>query len=58
VTRMGDRRGAHKDLVANPDGKKPLGRPRRRWDDNIKTSLRSGLGTDGLIDLPQDRDRW
>ena len=35
-------------LVAKPDGKKPLGRPRRRWEDNIKASVRSGMGMDGL----------
>jgi hypothetical protein len=45
---MGDSRGAYKVLVAKPDGKKTLGRPRRRWEDNIKTSLRSGMGMDGL----------
>jgi hypothetical protein len=45
--------------VGNPDGKRPLGRPRRRWVDNIKMDLRE-VGWDGRywIDLAQDRDRW
>jgi len=47
VARMGDSRGAYKVLVGKPDGRKPLGSPRRRWEDNIKTSLRSGMGMDG-----------
>jgi len=51
VARMGDGRGAYKVLVAKPDGKKPPGRPRRGWEDNIKTSLRSGMGTDGWTRL-------
>jgi hypothetical protein len=40
VTRMGERRGAYRALVGKPEGRKPLGRPRRRWEDNIKTDLR------------------
>jgi hypothetical protein len=46
-------------LVGMPEGKRPLGRPRRRWLDNIKMDLRE-LGWDGRdwIDLAQDRDRW
>jgi hypothetical protein len=46
-------------LVGNPEGKRPLGRPRRRWVDNIKIDLR-GVGWDGgdWIDLAQDRDQW
>jgi len=39
VARVGDRRGAHVALVGRPDGKRPLGRPRRRWEDNIKTDI-------------------
>ena len=39
VARMGNRRGVHRVLVGKPEGKKPLGRPRRRWDDNIKMDL-------------------
>jgi hypothetical protein len=48
---MGERRGAYRDLVGNPEGKRTLGRPRRKWK-NIKTE-----GMD-WIDLAQDRDRW
>jgi hypothetical protein len=46
-------------LVGNPEGKRPLGRPRRRWVDNIKIDLRE-IGRDGMdwIDLAQDRDQW
>jgi hypothetical protein len=46
-------------LVGNPEGKRPLGRPRRRWVDNIKIDLRE-IGWDGMeyIDLAQDRDQW
>jgi hypothetical protein len=46
-------------LVGKPDGKRPLGRPSRRWVDNIKMDLRE-VGRDGMdwIDLAQDRDRW
>jgi hypothetical protein len=39
VERMGERRGAHKVLVRKPEGKRPLERPRRRWEDNIKVNL-------------------
>jgi hypothetical protein len=46
-------------LVGNPEGKRPLGRPRRRWVDNIKMVLRE-IGWDGMnsIDLAQDREQW
>jgi hypothetical protein len=60
VARMGDRRGAYRALVGKPEGRRPLGRPRRRWEDNIKMDLREvGLGGVGIdwIDLAQDRDR-
>jgi hypothetical protein len=40
VARMGERRGAYRALVGKPEGRKPLGRPRRRWEDNIKIKLR------------------
>jgi hypothetical protein len=40
VARMGERRGAYKALVGKPEGRRPLGRPRRRWEDNIKMDLR------------------
>jgi hypothetical protein len=49
-------RNAYRILVGNPEGKRPLGRPRRRWVDNIKMDLRE-LGWD-WIDLAQDRDQW
>jgi hypothetical protein len=39
VARMGERRGAYRDLVGKPEGRRPLGRPRRRWEDNIKMDL-------------------
>jgi hypothetical protein len=58
VFRMRERRGAYRILVGKPEGKKPLGRPRRRWKDNIKMDLQEmGCGLK-WIDLTQDRDRW
>ena len=54
---MGERRGEHMVLVGKPDGKRPLGRPRHRWEDSIKMDLQEvGWGMD-WIDLAQDRDR-
>jgi hypothetical protein len=56
---MGERRGAYRVSVGKSEGRRPLGRPRRRWEDNIKMDLiekRNG-GTD-WIDLAQDRDMW
>jgi hypothetical protein len=59
VVRMGKRRGAYRDLVGKPEGRRPLGRPRRRWEDNIKMDLREvGWGGIDWINLAQDRDRW
>jgi hypothetical protein len=56
---MGERRGAYWVLVRKPEGRRPLGRPKRRWEDNIKTDLREvGCGCVDLIGLVQDRDRW
>jgi hypothetical protein len=50
---------AYKILVGKPEGKRPLGRPRRRWVDNIKMSLREiGWGGVDCLDLAQDRDPW
>jgi hypothetical protein len=58
VARMGQRRGAYRVSVGKPEGRKPLGRPRRRWEDNIKISLRGvGWGRMDWIDLAQGRDR-
>ena len=48
----------HRVLVGKPEGKRPLGRPRHRWEDNIKMDLRE-VGRDGdWMELAQDRDRW
>jgi hypothetical protein len=59
VARMVARRNAYRILVRNPEGKRSLGRPRRRWVDNIKMDLRE-IGWDGMdwIDLAQGRDQW
>jgi len=58
VARMGEGRGVHRVLVAKPEGKRPLGRLRHRWEDNIKMDLREvGAGGDWM-ELAQDRDRW
>ena len=59
VACMGERRDVYRDLVGKPEGKRPLGRPRRRWDDNIKMDLDEiGCGGVDWIELDQDRDRW
>jgi hypothetical protein len=58
---MGERRGAYRALVGKPEGRRPLERPRHRWEDNIKMDLREvgwGGGAVDWIDLAQDRDRW
>jgi hypothetical protein len=59
VVRMGEERNACRTLVGKPEGKRPLGRPRRRWVDNIKMDLRE-IGWDEVdwIDLAQDRHQW
>ena len=57
LARMGER-GAYRVLVGKPEGKSPLGRPRHRWEDNVKMDLKEvGWGMD-WIDLAQNRDRW
>ena len=49
----------HRVLVGKPEGRKPLGRPRHRWEDNIKTDLQEvGGGLGDWMELVQDRDRW
>jgi len=59
VARMGEERGAYRILVGKPEGKRPLGRPRHRWADNIRMNLQEvGCGYMDWIGLPQDRDRW
>jgi hypothetical protein len=59
VVRIGEKGNAHRILVGKPEGKRPLGRPRRRSVDNIKMNLR-GTGWDGMdwIDLGQDKNQW
>ena len=59
VARMGEERGSYKVLVGKPEGKRPLGRPRRRWVDNIRIDLQEvGCGHVDWIGLAQDRDGW
>jgi hypothetical protein len=59
VASMGEGRGAYRVLGGRPEGRRPLGRPRRRWEDNIKMDLQE-VGWEGVvwIDMAQDRDRW
>ena len=59
VARMAEGKGVHRVLVGKPEGKRPLGRPRRRWEDNIKMDLQEVGGACGdWMELAQDRDRW
>jgi hypothetical protein len=59
VARMGEKRNAYRLLVENPEGKRPLGRPRRRWVDNIRMDLgEGGWGDVDWIGLAKDRNRW
>jgi len=59
VVCMGERRDAYRVLVGRPEGKRPLGRPRFRWEDNIKMDLQEvGWGGMDWIVLAEDRDRW
>jgi hypothetical protein len=56
---LGEERGVHRVLVGKPEGKRPLGRPRRRWEDNIKMNIQEvGVGGGDWMVLAQDRDRW
>ena len=59
IAGMGDRKGTYRVLVGKPEGKRPLGRPRCRWEDNIKMDLQEvRCGGMKWIKLAQDRDRW
>jgi hypothetical protein len=56
---MGETRGVHRILVGKPEGKRPLGRLKLRWEDNIKMDLQEvGCGGMDWIELAQDRERW
>jgi hypothetical protein len=56
---MVEDRGVHRALVGKPEGKRPLGRVRHRWEDNIKMDLQEiGGGRGDWMELDQDRDRW
>ena len=59
VARMNEKRGVYRVLLVKPEGKRPLGRPRHRWEDNIKMDMQEvGCGGMDWIELAQDRDRW
>ena len=59
VARKGEGRGVYRVLVGEPEGRRPLGRPRRRWEDNIRMDLREvGCGCVDGMELAQDRDMW
>ena len=59
MARMEEGRIVHRVLVGKPEGKRPLGRPRRRWEDNIKMDLQGvGGGCGDWMELAQDKDRW
>jgi hypothetical protein len=55
---MGERRGVYRILVGRPEGRRKLGRLRRRWEDNIEMALQEGDEGMDWIELAQDRDRW
>jgi hypothetical protein len=56
---MGKRRGVYRVMMGKPEGQRPMGRPRCRWEDNIKMDLQEvGCGVMDWFELAQDRDRW
>jgi hypothetical protein len=55
---MGEKRGTYSILVGRPEGRRPLGRPRHRWEDIIKMDIQDGDGVTNWIELAQDRYRW
>ena len=59
MARMGEGRGVYRVLVGKPEGQRTLGRPRRRWEDNIKMDFQEMGGSRGdWVELAQDRERW
>jgi hypothetical protein len=59
IEHMGEGRGVYRVLVGKPEGRRPLGKPRHRWEDNIRMDLREvGCGYVDWMELTQDRDRW
>jgi hypothetical protein len=58
VARIGEKRDAYRILVERPEGRRQLGRPRRRWEDNIKWVFKKWDGDMNWIELAQDSDRW
>ena len=59
MARMGEGRGVYRILMVKPEGKRPMGKPRRRWEDNIEMDLQEvGGGCGDWMELAQDRDRW
>ena len=58
MARMGNGRGVRRVLVGKPEGKRPLGRPGRRWEDNIKMDLQEVGGGGDWMELAQEMDRW
>jgi hypothetical protein len=59
VAHIGERRGVYRVLVGKPEGKRPLGRPRHRWEENVKVDLQEvGCGGMDWIELVKDKDRW
>ena len=59
VVHMGEGRGVHRVLVGKPEGKRPMGRPKPKWEDNIKMDLQEvGGGCGDWMELAQDKDMW